>query len=195
MAILATQFPVYQPAMRIIESVTNDNPAVVTTTFNHQYQTGLIVRLNIPLGYGMQQANQLYGPIVVTGDDTFTIDIDTTYFGPLIIPVNVGTTDGSGDDSGTVSGNFILPTIGQSFTIGDQIYYIVNPTGSLATTSTGAGTFNITSLDYTFTGVTADEDIFLNQVPLPLNYQSPTVVPMGEINSTVYLATRNVLPY
>lgn len=195
MAILATRFPVYQPAMRIISSVTNANPAVVTTTFNHQYQSGLIVRLNIAPGYGMQQANQLYGPIIVTGNTTFTIDIDTTYFEPLITLLNIGTTDGSGNASGTVSGNLILPAIGQSFVIGDQFYYIFNSSGSLSTTSTGAGTFTISSKAFTFTGSTPNTIIYLNQVPLPENYQSCTVTPMGENNSTIYLATRNVLPY
>lgn len=80
MAILAQQYPVFQQAMRIISNVTNDFPAEVTTTFNHQYQDGMIVRLIIPDGYGMVQANRLYGKIIVTGDTTFTIDIDTTNF-------------------------------------------------------------------------------------------------------------------
>ena len=87
MSILAQQYPVYQPAMRIIEAITNANPASVTTTFNHQYITGTIVRLNVPTGFGMVQANQLYGPIVVTGDTDFTIDIDTTFFDVFFISV------------------------------------------------------------------------------------------------------------
>jgi len=80
MAILAQQLPTFQPAMRIISAVTKANPASVTTTFNHQYLTGAIVRLNIPTGFGMVQANQLYAPIIVTGNTTFTIDINTTQF-------------------------------------------------------------------------------------------------------------------
>lgn len=87
MAILATFQPTFQPAMRIISSITNDFPALVTTTFRHQYSTGMIVRLNIPTGFGMQEANQLYGPIIVTGDTTFTIDIDTLKMDPYVIPV------------------------------------------------------------------------------------------------------------
>jgi len=86
MSILATPFPVYQPAMRIIASISNAFPAVVTTTFNHQYKTGTIVRLNIPLGYGMYQANQLTGEIAVTGATTFAIAIDTTLFDPFTTP-------------------------------------------------------------------------------------------------------------
>ena len=87
MAILAQRFPVYQPSMRIIASISNANPAVVTTTFAHQYLTGTIVRLNFPLGYGMEQANQLTGEIVVTGSTTFSINIDTTLFDPFKTPV------------------------------------------------------------------------------------------------------------
>ena len=86
MAILAQQFPVFQKAMRIISAITNGNPAAITTTFNHQYITGQIVRLNIPAGYGMVQANQLYGPIVVTSPTTFNIAVDTTTFDAFAVP-------------------------------------------------------------------------------------------------------------
>lgn len=90
--ILAQKFPVFQKAMRVISSITNANPAAVTTTFNHQYVTGMIVRLNVPNGFGMVQANQLYGPIIVTGDTTFTIDINTLNFdvfaAPSTFPLN-----------------------------------------------------------------------------------------------------------
>lgn len=85
--ILASQYPVFKPAMRIISTITNAYPAAVTTTFNHNYVTGTIVRLIIPLGYGMIQANQLYASIVVTGDTTFTINIDTTQFSPFTTPM------------------------------------------------------------------------------------------------------------
>lgn len=80
MAILAFPNPIYQPAMRIVTAITNASPALVTTSFDHLYLTGSIVRLDIPLGYGMQQVNQKFGPITVTGATTFTIDIDTTQF-------------------------------------------------------------------------------------------------------------------
>lgn len=85
MAILATVRPTFQPAMRIIASIANSFPAIVETTFAHQYQTGMIVRLNIPIGFGMQEANQKYGEIIVTGDTTFTIDIDTSFMDPYVI--------------------------------------------------------------------------------------------------------------
>lgn len=78
--------PIYQPAMRLIANITNAYPAQVATTFAHDYITGTVVRLNVPLPYGMVQANQLIGAITVTGDTTFLIDIDTTYFYQFVIP-------------------------------------------------------------------------------------------------------------
>jgi hypothetical protein len=86
MAIQAYPFPVFQPAMRVISSITNGFPAVVTTTFDHQYISGTVMRLYVPVGYGMVQANQLTGEIVVTGPTTFSIDIDTTFFDPFTTP-------------------------------------------------------------------------------------------------------------
>jgi hypothetical protein len=78
--------PIFQPAMRLISAITNANPAMVTTTFAHQYKTGLICRLDLPLAVGMQQANGLSGAIVVNSPATFFIDIDTTYFDLFSIP-------------------------------------------------------------------------------------------------------------
>lgn len=78
--------PIFQPAMRVVTAITNANPASVTTSLNHLYITGMIVRLDIPPGVGMQQANQLTGTIFVTGSTTFTISIDTTAFDPFVIP-------------------------------------------------------------------------------------------------------------
>lgn len=74
--------------MRLIASITQSNPATVTTTFAHLYISGTIVRLDIPLADGMQQANQFVGPITVTGPTTFTIPLDTTMFDAFSIPVS-----------------------------------------------------------------------------------------------------------
>lgn len=86
MPIYALPYPVFKPATRIISAITNDFPAVVTTTFDHGYIDGLIVRLIIPIGYGMQAANKLFGSITVTSPTEFKIDIDTRPFDPFVIP-------------------------------------------------------------------------------------------------------------
>lgn len=80
MPVPAIVFPVYMPAMRIISSITKGTITIVTTTFSHGYKTGLIVRLDIPLGFGMQQINQQFAPITVTGTTTFTMPINSTNY-------------------------------------------------------------------------------------------------------------------
>lgn len=85
----AQQFPVFQPAMRIIAAISQSNPAQVTTTFAHQYNSGCIVRLDIPEADGMQQANQLFAPITVTGTTTFTMPFDSTTFDSFSVPMDL----------------------------------------------------------------------------------------------------------
>ncbi len=82
----AVQFPTFQQAYRLITNITNANPAVVTTSFAHQYMTGLIVRMVVPNPYGMVNVNGLTGTITVLTPTTFSIDIDTTAFNPFIYP-------------------------------------------------------------------------------------------------------------
>lgn len=84
MPILAQQDPFYQPSMRIVTNITNASPAIVTTSFDHDYISGLIMRLDIPLEYGMQQANGQKGEITVLSPTTFSITIDTTYYDPFV---------------------------------------------------------------------------------------------------------------
>lgn len=86
MTILAVANPIYQPAMRIITGITNSFPAIVTTSFAHQYKNETIIRLDIAPGYGMFQANQLFGSIIVLSPTSFSIDIDTTLFDAFVTP-------------------------------------------------------------------------------------------------------------
>lgn len=79
--------PVYQPAMRVIAGISNAFPATVTTTIDHDYIVGTIVRLDIAPTGGMLQANKKVGTILsIPTLDTFTIDIDTTYFDVFSVP-------------------------------------------------------------------------------------------------------------
>lgn len=86
MAVVAVASPTFQPAMRIVTAITKANPAAVTTSFDHDYITGEIVRFYIPDTFGMRQMNGLSGTITVTASDTFTVDIDTTYFDTFAVP-------------------------------------------------------------------------------------------------------------
>lgn len=78
--------PTFQRSMRLVSAITNANPAQITTTFDHDYGTGDIVRLSIPRWFGMVEADKLVGTITVTGSDTFDMNIDTTSFTPFSVP-------------------------------------------------------------------------------------------------------------
>lgn len=195
MSILAIENPVFQRAMRIISNVTNANPAVVTTTFDHQYLTGMIVRLIIPKGYGMTQANQLYAPIVVTGDTTFTIDIDTTMFDRFASPFIVTITDIFGNASGTLVGSWALIGLGYTFTIGGQIFTVVTRDGNLQTDGAATGTMNMITGAYDFIGASTLDDIIFNPVGYPDNQQYAQVLPTAEQSDTLLNATQNILPF
>lgn len=193
MSILVVNQPTFQRAMRVISSITRANPAVVTTTTDHQYITGMIVRLNIPKGFGMQQANQLKGEITIIDDTSFSIDIDTSLMDRFLELIIIDFTDSSGNASGTILSGYAPFTIGQSFTIGDDFYLVIASNGALYCNGQGAGTFNTVSGDYTFTGAPSSDAIYFNRVLYPLSYQFAQCTPIGENSSTLQAATQNVL--
>jgi len=86
MAWVADPDPRYQPAMRLIDSITKADPVVITTNIDHDYVTGQIVRINVPYNYGMRQIDGVVGPITVLTDDTFSMDIDTTLYDSFSAP-------------------------------------------------------------------------------------------------------------
>jgi hypothetical protein len=88
MPVLANTDPTFQPAMRIVTNITQTYPAQVTTSFDHDYRTGLIVRLYVPDGFGMVQIDKQFGAITVTGNTTFTIALDATEYDAFTTPVS-----------------------------------------------------------------------------------------------------------
>lgn len=79
--------PIFQPAMRLIASITNASSATVTTTFDHNYLAGLIIRLDIPIYIGMQQANQAIVTITeILGLTSFKVNLNTSSFDTFAIP-------------------------------------------------------------------------------------------------------------
>lgn len=76
----ANPYPAFQPAMRIVTAITQANPAVVTTSFAHQYSSGIIVRLDVPLANGMQLISGIQYPITVLSPTTFSVPADSSGF-------------------------------------------------------------------------------------------------------------------
>lgn len=106
-------YPVYQPARRMILSITKSYPLVVITTFDgttagdNGYYTGLIVRIVVPRGFGMYQANGLQGTITKIDDSSFSVDIDSTSFDTYVIPLGPPPADPAGLGAFATAGQVI----------------------------------------------------------------------------------------
>lgn len=88
MAYLASENPTFAPAFRQVTDITTGKPITVTTSFAHGYVTGTIVRLYVPISWGMFQANHLFAPITVTSDTQFTMPLDSTPFDAFVTPAS-----------------------------------------------------------------------------------------------------------
>ena len=83
----AEESPTFQPSLRVVVAITQTNPAQITTSFDHDYESGLLVSFRIPKRFGMVQMNNLVGEITVTGPTTFEVAIDATEFDAFALPV------------------------------------------------------------------------------------------------------------
>lgn len=82
--------PTFEPYATVASAITNSVKPTVTTTFDHNYVDGTIVRFTIPRACGMIQLDQQASPILVTGATTFTIAIDTSKFDVFVVPSGLG---------------------------------------------------------------------------------------------------------
>ena len=82
--------PVFRPQVVVLADVAQGNPTAIATDLPHNYLTGTVVRLYIPLEAGMQQlAGGEQWEITVTGAATFTIPVDSTGFDPFVFPLGL----------------------------------------------------------------------------------------------------------
>ena len=70
----------FVPNRQQVSAITNANPAVVTTTQDHGYLSGLLVRFYFPINFGMMQVNGNIYEITVLSPTTFSIPVDSTNF-------------------------------------------------------------------------------------------------------------------
>jgi hypothetical protein len=77
-------FSVFEPQAALIQSVSTAVNAVVTTTTAQMYQTGMYVRVIVPVSYGMVLYAQTQ--ITVTSPTTFVTLLDTTGLRPFVPP-------------------------------------------------------------------------------------------------------------
>lgn len=70
----------FVPNRQQVSAITNADPAVVTTTQDHGYETGLCVRFYFPLDVGMNLLNGEIVKVTKIDDTSFSIGVDTTNF-------------------------------------------------------------------------------------------------------------------
>ena len=75
----------FVPKRRLISDVSRALNAVVTTSEDHEYETGLEVRLIVPRAYGME-LNFIPTEIVVTSSNQFSTRVDTRSQDPFVTP-------------------------------------------------------------------------------------------------------------
>jgi hypothetical protein len=75
--------------VRPIESISNSYPMIVTTTIDHKYVAGMMVRFLIPSQFGMVELNELLGQVLSLTNDQLAIDIDSTNFSVFSYPVSL----------------------------------------------------------------------------------------------------------
>lgn len=88
--------PIYKPSIREIAAISsiqvqNQLALQITTTQDHLYKDGLVVRLNIPLEYQAYQLNDLFSDIAVTGTTTFVMAFTNNgglQFDPFVVPAS-----------------------------------------------------------------------------------------------------------
>ena len=75
MSVILTDFV---PKRREISAVSNATRAVVTTTEDHGYEAGQVVRLIVPSQYGMSLFFVIANILSVPSSTTFITDLDTS---------------------------------------------------------------------------------------------------------------------
>ena len=101
------------------------------------------------------------GQMFTIGDAIFTVTTTGTPANLLITPILEGTTDISGNATGTIAQG--VGSIGMYFTIAGFKYTVAIANGALTPGigAPGTGTFNTATGAFTFTGTTANSDIYL----------------------------------
>ncbi len=79
------------PSALTITAITQAYPMVITFSVNavtesDTYVPGQLVRLNIPYGYGMQQAAGMTALILDTSPTTLSVNINSTNYDPFSVP-------------------------------------------------------------------------------------------------------------
>jgi hypothetical protein len=76
----------FLPMIRQIRSISNSNPAVVTTSTDHGYVSGLSVRIFVPYNPVMENIQNRIFQITPLTANSFSIAFDSTLLSPFLAP-------------------------------------------------------------------------------------------------------------
>jgi hypothetical protein len=76
----------FLPRVRQIQSISNSNPTIVTTSVDHGYVSGLSVRIFVPYNPGMENIAGRIFPVTPLALNTFSIPFDSTRLSPFLVP-------------------------------------------------------------------------------------------------------------
>jgi len=134
----------FYPKWRYISKITAANPAVITTTVDHGYVAGQLIRLRVPSEFGMTQMDNLVGTVVSVTDSTITTDINSSAFTAFAWPLTaagaftpaqvipfgesssntyIGLTDDATDNRGEIYMSLAAGTDSPAGALNDVIYW------------------------------------------------------------------------
>jgi hypothetical protein len=71
---------------RVIASITNAYPAILTTVHEHDYVAGMNVTFNIPTAFGMVELNNQTIQVLAVTSNTLALNVNTNNFNPFSYP-------------------------------------------------------------------------------------------------------------
>ncbi len=76
----------YVPKNRLLSAVTNASSAVCTTTTDHGYAVGQLVRIHVDQAYGMRVDGEEATVLSVPTSDSFSCSLDTSSLSAFVVP-------------------------------------------------------------------------------------------------------------
>jgi len=74
------------PKRRLLLSVTNAQTPTLTTSEDHEYNVGDIIRINVPLSYGIQIQYEVATILSIPSSTTMVVDFDTSRLNAFVVP-------------------------------------------------------------------------------------------------------------
>lgn len=172
----------YLPNVFNISAITLGNPTIITTSANHNYVIGQLIRLIIPSSYGSTQLNGLTGYVVaIPAANQISVTIDSTQANQFIAtPFSAVITGASNTNPCVVTANNSFKP-GYLLTISDVLGMTQLNASNFLVTNVTSATFTL-NIDATTYGTYISGGLATVQTNI---IQVPQIIAVGDINSGV----------